>query len=120
MREIKFKGVKKSDGKWIIGDLNHIEGKVFIFNRTDEGLNSPDDYEVDPNTVGQFTGLKDKNGVEIYEGNLDKEGYMCKYSKVECCYIFVTEKDMGGFYKLNYRCSDAVEIIGNIHDKKKS
>lgn len=51
MREIKFRGKKKSDNTWIIGDLNHINGKVYVFDR-ETALNSTDDYEVHPETVG--------------------------------------------------------------------
>lgn len=69
-REIKFRGKRKGEGgEWLVGDLNHIEGGVYIFPRTeDTPLNSPDWFEVIPESIGQFTGRVD-GGIEIYEND---------------------------------------------------
>lgn len=64
-REIKFRGKRLDNDKWIVGDLNHLVDGVYISN--DHGSNMARVYF---NTVGQYTGLKDKNGKEIYDGDI--------------------------------------------------
>ena len=79
----KFRGLN-SKKEWLYGDLIHNRGEVFI---APIGIANPlakaEDFVVDENTVGLFSGLFDKNRKEIYDGDIiikHNEFYICKWS----------------------------------------
>lgn len=122
-REIKFRGKRLDNGKWMVGDLNHLVDGVYISN--DHGSNMAQVY---PDTVGQYTGLKDKNGKEIYEDDIlahngKNIGYVA--DDMRCCCFDITCTDTASANTMSLHvavvndCEGDVEIIGNINDNPK-
>ena len=106
MREILFRGKDEKTGKFIFGDLRHFNNEVRIVGKSGYS------HIVDPETVGQFTGLTDKNGVKIFEGDILDYGVLYKKTTIvtfdKGCFMHDTNVLFIG--------CDAMEIIGNIHE----
>ena len=84
MKENKFRGFVEAESRWIYGDLLHsywhLDGVVYetaIRYKINDGYSYP--IPVKPDTVGQFTGLYDKDGREIYENCIINEKYLVVY-----------------------------------------
>ena len=119
-REIKFRGYSEELEKWCFGSLvDYGEERMEIhgFDVFRQGDDSWHEIPVIPETVGQYTGLEDRNGKEIYEGDIVKwENLMKTPMRSVIRYIY------NGFKFTDFDGEDqeiwcgVFEIIGNIHD----
>jgi uncharacterized phage protein (TIGR01671 family) len=139
MREIKFRGKRVDNGEWVIGvpceytkntyekdNTTAMVRKVSI-DELDCWTDSVNYDLVSTNTVGQYTGLKDKNGVEIYVGDLLEGLRQSKSKVVSVAGGFILKHADGSFDHVYESLSDeqnkayvnqSCEVIGNIHESE--
>ena len=135
MREILFRGKRKTNNEWVYGNYCGAEYLInegiehFIIEIPRNGSSA----KVIPETVGQYTGLTDKNGTKIFEGDILKEVYevfvsarekekrtrigYVEYSACSLCngyyaYFWNDKEKWRGNFAIHCGC----EVIGNIHD----
>ena len=127
MREILFRGKRVDNDEWIQGYLHKTDGvgkgyRAFAIQvqDIDSYMCRPHSHEVQPKTVGQFTGLTDKNGKKIFEGDIvayntlfidGKEIQEIGYFEYDEHYVSFR---IHGTQMTPFHC----EVIGNVHDNK--
>ena len=129
MREILFRGKRTDNGEWFEGfytcvaDVHYILSG--IFDSLINGIINTRGYKVIPETVSQFTGLTDKNGRKIFEGDIvvfadffNDEIHRGVVYWCDLAFWFDCTETEGdeGIYSLAYISANILEVIGNIYD----
>lgn len=123
MREILFRGKCIDNGEWAYGYFVSQDKESYIFEQleVDKGidfggyLDCCQMCEVIPETVGQFTGLTDKNGEKIFEGDIVRAMMDWGPAGMVETMVDIGFKKYDG-YRWNYFDLDTIEVISNIHD----
>ena len=127
-REILFRGARMEDGKFVYGSLVFVKENDKSENELPHivisyGPDTFDWFEVEPETVGQFTGRYDKNDKEIFERdivvnkNIHGKKWIVEY-RTDSEYVGFVLKEIGTNGISLFTSWNDIEIIGNIHDNK--
>lgn len=118
MRTIKFRGKTKENGEWLYGDLEYNRQKdiarIHTYNK--DGMYEGQEI-IDADTIGQFTGLYDKNGKEIYEGDiLDFNGLKIEVRFVRGVFALLANGNLDDELCGDCRTDLFAKVIGNVYE----
>ena len=128
MREIKFRGQRVDDKQWVCGYYTYEFERGYCYEAYDDvpsrcsyiSNENGEYYKVIPSTIGQYTGLDDKNGVKIFEGDIVREhgnDYTPIYQNgIYMAYNVDKINDPYVSTQFNVIWRNDCEVIGNIHD----
>ena len=126
MREILFRGKRVDNGEWVYGFYWNRDELAHYIKVIDENGNLVGDYEVNKETIGEYTGLNDKNSKKIFEGDIHEYNGKRFIAKYGSCFDNDRESNYFGWYfqEINAtwcECCDGTEnrhinIVGNIYD----
>ena len=128
MRTIKFRAMR-NNGKWVIGNYVHhfisyfdtIERHSIFLSKSENENGGHWVEDIITKTIGQFTGLYDKDGKEIYEGDiLDFNGLTVEVRFVRGVFAFLANGDLDEELCGDCRTDLFAKVIGNIHDNSES
>lgn len=129
MREILFRGKRIDNGEWVYGDLDQYYDTITYIRSWVKIVPYLEAVErkffsIQKETAGQYTGMKDKNGQNIFEADIVRT----VYDGIEKIFVVVWDNEELDFKATNGRenygpggfryllCCEEVEVIGNIHD----